>query len=61
MKCLSATYIRFYYCVTENTARLFKRKVHIAMSSRGNNLMNGNVHVDEFLIGGKEDDKIARI
>jgi hypothetical protein len=31
------------------------------MSSRGNNLMNGNVHVDEFLIGGKEDDKIARI
>jgi len=34
--------------VTEKTARLFMLKVREAMSSSGNNPMDGEVHVDEF-------------
>lgn len=30
------------------------------MSSSGNNPMDGNVHVDEFVIGGKEKGKARR-
>lgn len=30
------------------------------MSSSGNSPMDGNVHVDKFVLGGKEEDKAGR-
>lgn len=59
-KSLSASYMSVRYGVAENTARLFMHKVREAMKSSGKNPMDGNVHVDEFVIGGKEDDKPGR-
>ena len=35
-------------------------KVREAMSSSGNNPMDGNVHVDEFVLGGVEQGKLGR-
>jgi hypothetical protein len=46
--------------VTEKTARLFMLKVREAMSSSGNNPMDGIVHVDEFVLGGREEKKTGR-
>lgn len=48
------------YGVTEKTARLFMLKVRDAMSSSGNNSMDGEVHVDEFVLGGRKKGKIGR-
>lgn len=59
-KSLSASYVGERFGVTEKTARLFMHKVREAMKSSGNNPMNGNVHIDEFVIGGKEEGKIGR-
>ena len=59
-KSLSASYMGVRYGVTEKTARLFMLKVREAMSSSGNNPMDGNVHVDEFVLGGREQGKIGR-
>ena len=35
-------------------------KVREAMSSSGNNPMDGSVHIDEFVLGGKEQGKVGR-
>lgn len=59
-KSLSASYVSVRFGVTEKTARFFMHKVREAMESSGNNPMNGIVHVDEFVLGGKEKDKIGR-
>lgn len=59
-KSLSASYIAERFGVTEKTARLFMHKVREAMKSSGNNPMDGNVHIDEFVIGGKEEGKVGR-
>jgi len=59
-KSLSASYIAERFGVTEKTARLFMHKVREAMRSSGNHPMDGNVHIDEFIIGGKEERKIGR-
>jgi hypothetical protein len=59
-KSLSASYMGVRYGVTEKTARLFMMKVREAMASSGNNPMDGNVHVDEFVLGGKDEGKIGR-
>jgi transposase-like protein len=59
-KSLSASYVSERFGVTENTARLFMHKVREAMKSSGQHPMNGNVHVDEFVIGGKEKGKVGR-
>jgi len=59
-KSLSASYMGVRYGVTEKTARLFMLKIREAMSSSGNNPMNGNVHVDEFVLGGREQGKVGR-
>ena len=48
------------YGVTEKDARLFMMKVRKAMSPSGNNPMDGEVHVDEFAIGGKDPGKTGR-
>lgn len=59
-KSLSASYMGVRYGVTEKTARLFMLKVREAMSPSGDNPMDGNVHVDEFVLGGREQGKIGR-
>lgn len=59
-KSLSASYMGVRYDITEKTARLFMMKVREAMSSSGNYPMDGIVHVDEFVIGGKEEGKTGR-
>lgn len=59
-KSLSATQMGVRYGITEKTARLFMLKVREAMSSSENNPMNGNVQVDEFVLGGYEQGKIGR-
>lgn len=59
-KSLSASYMGLRYGVTEKTARLFMLKIREAMSPSGNNPMDGTVHVDEFVLGGKEKEKVGR-
>lgn len=59
-KSLSASYMGVRYGVTEKTARLFMLKVREAMASSGNNPMGGNVHVDEFVLGGRDKGKTGR-
>lgn len=59
-KSLSASYMGVRYGVTEKTARLFMLKVREAMASSGNHPMDGTVHVDEFVLGGKEEGKTGR-
>lgn len=59
-KSLSASYMEVRYGVTEKTARLFMLKVREAMSSSGNNPMDGEVQVDEFVLGGRETGKTSR-
>nr|MDA3928506.1 IS1595 family transposase [Prolixibacteraceae bacterium] len=59
-KSLSASYVAVRFGVTEKTGRLFMHKVREAMKSSENQPMNGTVHVDEFVIGGKEEGKVGR-
>ena len=59
-KSLSASQMSVRFGVRENTARLFMHKVREAMKSSESNPMDGNVHVDEFVVGGKEEDKPGR-
>lgn len=59
-KSLSASYVGERFGVTEKTARLFMHKVREAMKSSCNHPMDGNIHVDEFVIGGKEEGKVGR-
>ena len=59
-KSLSASYVAVRFSITEKTARLFMLKIREAMESSGNNPMTGIVHVDEFVLGGKEKGKVGR-
>ena len=59
-KSLSASYVAERFGVTEKTARLFMHKVREAMKSSGNYPIEGDVHIDEFVIGGKEEGKVGR-
>ena len=59
-KSLSASYVAVRFGVTEKTARLFMLKIREAMESSGNNPMTGIVHVDEFVLGGREKNKVGR-
>lgn len=59
-KSLSASYMGVRFGVTEKTARLFMHKVREAMKSSENHPMEGIVHIDEFVIGGKEKGKVGR-
>jgi len=59
-KSLSASYMGVRFGITERTARLFMLKVREAMASSGNNPMDGIVHVDEFVLGGREENKTGR-
>lgn len=59
-KSLSASQMGVRYGITDKTARLFMHKIREAMKSSGNNPMESIVHVDEFVIGGKEKGKVGR-
>ncbi len=59
-KSLSASYMSVRIGVTEKTARLFMHKVREAMKSSEDHTIDGNVHIDEFVIGGKEEGKVGR-
>jgi hypothetical protein len=59
-KSLSASYAAVRFGVTEKTARLFMHKVREAMASSGDHPMDGNVHVDEFVLGGREKGQVDR-
>lgn len=59
-KSLSASYMSVRYGVTPRTARLFMHKVREAMKSSGDHPMDGEVHIDEFVVGGKELGKVGR-
>ena len=59
-KSLSASYMSDRFGVTEKTARLFMHKIREAMKSSENHPIDGNVHIDEFVIGGKEEGKVGR-
>ena len=59
-KGLSASQVGVRYGITEKTARMFMHKVREAMASSGRYPMDGEVHVDEFVVGGKEDGKVGR-
>jgi transposase-like protein len=59
-KSLSATQTAVRFGVQENTARLFMHKVREAMKSSENYPMVGNVHVDEYVVGGHEESKPGR-
>jgi len=48
------------YGMCENTARMFMLKVREAIKSSGKNPMDGAVHIDEFVVGGKENEKPGR-
>lgn len=51
---LPTNYTGVSYGVTEKTIRLFMLKIREAMSSSGNTPIQGVVHVDEFVLDGKE-------
>ncbi len=53
-KSLSASYMGIRYGVTEKTVRFFIHKAREAIKSSENNPLDGEVHVDEFVVGGKE-------
>ncbi len=59
-KSLSARYVSERFSVTEKTARLFMHKVRVAMKSSCKHPIKGKVHIDEFVIGGKEEGKVGR-
>lgn len=59
-KSLSASHIGVRFGITEKTARLFMHKVREAMKSSENHPIDGNVHIDEFVVGGKESGVVGR-
>jgi transposase-like protein len=59
-KSLSATYVAERFSITEKTARLFMHKVREAMKSSCQHPIKGRVHIDEFVIGGKEEGVVGR-
>lgn len=59
-KGFSALQIAERYGIRQESARLFMHKVRQAMKSSENHPMQGNVHTDEFVVGGKETGKQGR-
>lgn len=59
-KGLSSSQIAKRYGISRKTAWLFMHKLRTAMHSSGNYPMTGKVHVDEFVVGGKENMKPGR-
>lgn len=59
-KSMSAKQIAVRYGITRKTAWLFMHKIRKAMKSSEQDPMDGNVQVDEFTVGGKEEGKQGR-
>lgn len=59
-KGLSAKYFADRLGITPYTARMFGYKVREAMKSSKKAPMVGKVEVDEFVVGGKEEEKVGR-
>lgn len=59
-KSLSASQMSVRYGIAEQTARLFMQKVRETIKSSENHPLTGIVHVDEFVVGGKERGKPER-
>ena len=59
-KGLSAQQVSVRFGITAKTARLFIHKIRESMKSSNKFPMDGRVHVDEFVLGGKEDGKVGR-
>jgi len=59
-KGLSALQVAKRYGIRPSTARMFMHKVREAMKSSGKQPMDGEVHVDEFVVGGQESGQIGR-
>lgn len=59
-KSLSSTQVAKRYGISQTTAWFFMQKVRVAMKSSKNYPLSEIVHVDEFVIGGKEDGKQGR-
>lgn len=59
-KWMSSLELAEEYCMRQKTVWEFKRKIQKAMRSSGNYPLKGEVHVDEFYIGGEEEGIIGR-
>lgn len=59
-KSLSSTQVAKRYGISQTTAWFFMQKVRVAMKSSQKYPLSEIVHVDEFVIGGKEDGKQGR-
>lgn len=59
-KGMSALQVGRRYGIRPDTARVFMHKVREAMKSSGNYPLDGEVHVDEFVVGGKETERPGR-
>jgi len=59
-KSLSASQVSKRYGISRPTAWLFMHKVREGMKSSGTMPMDGNVQVDEFVVGGRENLKQGR-
>lgn len=59
-KGMSTIEISKMYDINQKTAWLLKRKSQQSMRTSGNSKLKGEVHVDEFVIGGKEKKKQGR-
>ena len=57
---LSVLQVAKRYTIRPNTARIFMHKVREAMKSSCDHPMDGDVHVDEFVVGGQEAGHIGR-
>jgi len=58
-KSLSVSYVAVPFGVNEKAVRLFMRKVLEISESRGNHSMDGTVHIDEFVLCGREQEKVG--
>lgn len=59
-KGFSALQVAKRYGIRPVTVRMFMHKVRGAMKSSGKQPMDGQVHVDEFVVGGQESGQIGR-
>ena len=59
-KGLSSSQVSKRYGITRKTAWLFMHKVRLGMESSQSLPIEGIVHVDEFVVGGKENNKQGR-
>jgi len=59
-KGISSTQAAKRYGITQKTSWYFMQKVRIAMASTAQYPLEGDVHVDEFVVGGKETGKQGR-